>query len=91
MYDVGLVAASMEPGVVVVREDDGGLSPVGQSQVETSQLLAQPVGLMQLVVGIVRPVLVHYIANERIVGGRLYAEAPTAMDAAQPNEPALQT
>ena len=76
--------------MVVVREDDGGLSPVGQSQVEASQLLAQPVVFMQFIVGIVRPVFVHYVADERIVCGRLYAEASTAMDAAQPNEPSLQ-
>ena len=63
----------MKPLQVVVRKDDSGLSPVGQSQIESPQFFVQPGISRQLVIGIVWPVLVHHIADERIVGGRLDA------------------
>ena len=86
--DAGFAAACAEVvGIAGKVGNDVGLHIVGQTEIEPSQLAAQPViGKPHFAVGVVGSLLVDHIPDEAIVGGRLYAEAPTAVDATEPDE-----
>ena len=68
----------------------GGLQKVGYPHAEASQLPLQPaVGGMtcgKVGIGIIRIMLVHHIAYERVVCGRLHAKSPAPAYAAEPHE-----
>ena len=86
--NAGFAAAGAEVvGIADKVGNDIGLHIVGQTEVEPSQLAAQPViGNPHLAIGVVGPLLVDHIPDKAKVGGRLYAEAPTAVDATEPDE-----
>ena len=81
-----LTASCLPVGLVVVKQHCRGLPPVGQSEIQAPQLAPLPVIRGECIVGIIRPMFVHYIADEGIVRGRLNTEAPALMDSAQPYE-----
>ena len=74
------MASRLPIGLVIVRLHRRGLPPIGQSEIQTAQLAPLPAIRGERIVGIIRPMFVHYIADEGIVRGRLNTEAPALMD-----------
>lgn len=86
IHEARLLASRLPKRLILVMLHRRGLTPVGQSEIEPSQFPCRCIQhrRIQLPVGIIWPVLVHHIADKRIVSGRLDAETTTVENAAEP-------